>query len=212
MKIKLFDQDEKQVWEKEVDKAEFQHLKRITAPELTNTSAWGQFLTPVRTNSVKHLAMDFFSPFAANTIYYNGYPINLSCAEQCAIIPLVFLELLSMPVRLITLIPRAIYNAAQPEHPFREWLHNEGVPEEYLMGDSIKIKLERNPKIKNYNTNTGYDETQGMVVTTETPNCYKSVREFRVNFFAPHMLFNESVFKGGQRVEGDELTQYLASH
>lgn len=209
MKIKLFDQDNV-VWEKEVDKEEFQHLKRICAPEQTNTSIWAQFLIPVRTHSLTYLALDFFSPIISNAIFYNCYPSNLSCAKQCEIIPVFFLELLTLPIRFTTLLPRVIYNAAQPEHPFRHWLYQEGVPEGYLMGDSVTIKLEGNPKIRNYDTYEYYDREQGKRIKEETPNYYQSVRQLRVNFFSPHLMFNVDAHKGRERVNAEEIRQSVS--
>lgn len=210
MKIKLFDQDNKKVWEKEIDKTEYKHLRTITNPDLTNTSAGTQFLIPVRTHSAKNLAVDLFSPMFVGQLCYRGYPRDLSCAKHLEVIPLVLLELVTLPVRLATLFPRVIYNEAKPEHPFRTWLYNEGVSADYFLADSIKIKIETDPKIRGYGATYNYDETEGRRVEIRSPNYYKKVISFRVNFVAQHCLFNESWSSRLKGVKSDEPIQECA--
>lgn len=183
MKIKLFDQTPEMnratarpLWEKEISKEEYRLLKQITDPRQTNTSPWAQILTPARTYPLTHLALDLFSPIIANSICY----MNPQPPLSFAIIPMALLELLTFPSRVVTLPFRALYNSTRPEHPFRQWLYNEGVPQELYSAGSVDVCLEGDPKM-------------GQWGPVEKPRLIKNERSVTVNFRSSHMLFNVSI-------------------
>lgn len=52
-------------------------------------------------------------------------------------------DIISLPIRLITAIPRHLYNAARPKetHPLYRYLIDNGVPAATLSADYVYLKL-----------------------------------------------------------------------
>ncbi|RUR15311.1 hypothetical protein ELY21_14800 [Legionella sp. km535] len=180
MKLKLFDADNNKLWKKTIDRSEYDHLRVITDPNLTHTSLYAQVLTPVRTHALTSLAVDLFFPFTGAAMSVVGIS---GCMRDCPRNPVIFpvslsvvamLELITMPVRLATLIPRACYNASQPEHPFRTWLYQNGAPAECLELDMVTIRIDAH---LSHPTDRSKPSLSLGTITN-------------VNFFAPNFVLN----------------------
>lgn len=180
MKLKLFDADKNKLWEKTIDRSEYDHLREITDPNLTRTSLYAQVLTPVRTHALTSMAVDLFFPFSGTALSVVGMS---GCMRDCKRNPVIFpvtlpvvamLELITMPVRLATLIPRACYNASQPEHPFRTWLYQNGAPAECLEPDMVTIRIDAD-------LSHPTDRSKPSLIFGTGIN---------VNFFAPNFILN----------------------
>ena len=189
MKVKILDHENNTLWKKTLNRIEYDYLKTFRTPTGPDVPGWRMLLIPTRTDSIKHAVMDCLSPFIINIFYYEGWPSDRTFKQKLEFIPAFFLELLTLPVRLITLIPRALYNLTQPTHPLRVWLHAENVPEEYMRGESIKMLLQSDIKSEEYNTKIDFSDERNCRIDTMTTRFYKKERPFNVNFSKPCFLF-----------------------
>ncbi|MGQ3892726.1 hypothetical protein [Legionella sp. CNM-4043-24] len=189
MKVKILDHENNTLWKKTLDRPEYDDLKTFCNRTGPDVPGWQMLIIPTRTDSMKHAAMDCLSPLIINTLYYEGWPSDRTFRQNLEFIPAFFLELLTLPVRLITLIPRALYNLTQPVHPLRVWLRAENVPEEYVRGESIKMLLQSDIKGEECNTKIDFSEERNCRIDTMTTRFYKKERPFNVNFSKPCFLF-----------------------
>ncbi len=92
---------------------------------------------PIRTNSVHALAQDFFFP---NVVHFASR-VGGGLRPYAYFIFFLW-DFATLSLRMITLIPRAIYNAAIPfsEHPLCSYLKDQGLPEMHRYGN-IEIHL-----------------------------------------------------------------------
>jgi len=51
------------------------------------------------------------------------------------------IDLLTLPIRIVTCIPRAIYNATAKEHRLLSYLKQNGVPKELIETDHVCVEL-----------------------------------------------------------------------
>jgi hypothetical protein len=97
-------------------------------------------IIPVRTDNLHNFCEDFFLPG-----FFNCALKTHDVATRillCIFLPIY--DILSLPIRLITAIPRYLYNVAHPKesHPFYQYLINNGVPAATLSADSIYLERE----------------------------------------------------------------------
>ena len=148
----------------------------ITVTNLENSTVWTQSCTPeearsfknqgylqgkssiapfkaslivVRTHDWNSFSTDFFLPTTMN------HAIKATTCKVIAIIAALILDILTFPVRLITLIPRAIYNARQYKVPLHKYLLDKGVDPKLLATNTLRVKVgwDEPPRMtKNYVT------------------------------------------------------------
>lgn len=94
-------------------------------------------LFPARTNFLSNFAEDFFFPSL-----YHGW-VKVDSLAQTIIENLVFflIDLVTLPVRIVTCIPRAFYNALQKEHLFLTYLKQQNVPKQLLETDHVRVEF-----------------------------------------------------------------------
>lgn len=92
---------------------------------------------PVRTDSFGNLCKDLFLPGVFNSALKTKEVFGriIDCMEMFAF------DIITLPFRLITVIPRALYNAyyAKESHPFYRYLVENNVSKEDLSGPSVYI-------------------------------------------------------------------------
>lgn len=100
-------------------------------------SQWKAQWTVVRTDTFINFCEDFFFPAACAAMK------TQHLAERILeMIVSFFLDLITLPIRCITLIPRLIYNYAhqQENHPFYRYLIEEGVEESSLAKPQVHLE------------------------------------------------------------------------
>jgi hypothetical protein len=98
-------------------------------------------LIPVRTDSLKKFCKDFFLPgFFNHALKTHDFALKVF---QCLLMPI--FDLITLPIRLITVIPRYLYNAKQPKqaHLFYRFLINNGVPANALDDNHVYVEVAR---------------------------------------------------------------------
>lgn len=109
-------------------------------PPVTNFSA---LLYPVRTNNFKNFALDLFLPATMQA----ALRIENVVLKVFAILAGVALDVLTLPIRLITALPRAIYNHVQPDSPLTEMLKRFDAPREIISSGRVKIEIRMDTNI-----------------------------------------------------------------
>jgi len=143
--IENFKFDDPIIWEKEVDENEFQEVEACVLQH-TNRSATRSkaLLYPIRTNNLENFAKDFFVPLCCmecNCMDLEQDSIFLFGLHKLA----VFIDMLTLPIRLITCIPRLFINGTKAERtPLYAYIEkNAGGKANHLLSkDSVKVGLE----------------------------------------------------------------------
>lgn len=139
LKVKNNHQDANYILEKD-----FNGLNDIkTIKSLVKNNFWhisAQFI-PVRTNNLKNFAQDFFIPGLlqlASQIHSASFVDKLFLGFFGGV-----LDVGTFPFRVLTIIPRAIYNMLYPKEKdlFYQYLLSQGVSKQTLKQDSVYIEL-----------------------------------------------------------------------
>lgn len=99
-----------------------------------NWSITKSVFVPVRTN-FKEFYKDLFLP----TVVNRALKIDGIVKKSFAILFSLALDIFTLPIRFITVIPRAIYNAFQKDHPLYDFLTKQQKISETLLGDGRLI-------------------------------------------------------------------------
>lgn len=91
-------------------------------------------LIPVRTNNLSNFNKDLFLPTTLN----HGVKANGSFKKVVAIAGAILLDLLTLPIRLITSVPRALVNAHN-QNPLRTHLIKTKCAEALFQADTINV-------------------------------------------------------------------------
>lgn len=114
-----------------------------------HTNFWGfsaNFI-PVRTNRWKNFACDFFLP----SVTRSAIKIDCFCIKKIFFRMLeIAFDFMTFPFRVVTVIPRAIYNSFYPKEkdPFYLYLKSIGAPEDLLKEDSVFVRFESENEIE----------------------------------------------------------------
>lgn len=125
------------VWEKQLTRDEYQKVKDYAKGKDTVSIVPATF-KPVRTNNWKNFSKDFFLPTTIN----HAVKVQHTVRKIFAILASLILDVLTFPVRLLTVIPRVISNAKQSENPLQTYLIAEGVDKKLLEADHVRVRLE----------------------------------------------------------------------
>lgn len=122
---------------------------------------------PVRTNTFGNFCKDFFLPGFINVaLKTNGLVSKI----LLGIIMSVF-DILTLPIRCLTVIPRVIYNAKHPKeaHPFYQYLVSNGVAAKDLNAGHVYLEMEK--------TENNLKTTQGMTLNfMQLPRYISAIR------------------------------------
>jgi hypothetical protein len=92
---------------------------------------------PIRTNTCKTFAEDFFFP----TLVNYALKVKSVVGKIFAILTALVLDIITLPLRLLTAIPRAIANKIKGEHPLRKYLIAQNVDKKLLEGDHVTVQF-----------------------------------------------------------------------
>lgn len=135
IKVKNSYEDKDWAFEKTLDNAT--HVQQVKS--LCKKRFWGfsALLIPVRTNNLQNFAKDFFLP----AVTQNALRIDSFILERLL---LLVIDLGTLPIRVITVIPRAIYNLfhTKEKDPLYQYLKTQGLSENILKSDYVVVKFE----------------------------------------------------------------------
>ena len=94
------------------------------------------WLLPIRTNNGKNFAKDFFLP----TLINQALRVEDSAARIFAILGAILIDVVTFPIRVLTAIPRIVYNGLQKPHPLATYLRDNGVDEQILETGHVYVE------------------------------------------------------------------------
>lgn len=127
------------VWEKHLSDAELPTVQEFTKGASTIAILPATF-RPVRTHNLVDFSKDFFLPTVINHAIY----VQNIAGKFFAIIFGIALDLVTFPLRVITVIPRVISNTVKEENTLHKYLRTQGADAKLLADDYVKVKLEWN--------------------------------------------------------------------
>jgi hypothetical protein len=125
------------VWEKPLqDAADYRAIKEmcLSGSAVDLPYIW---LFPVRTNTLGNFAEDFFFP----TLYHGASRVDSLAQRLIENFVTFLIDLLTLPIRIVTCIPRALYNAQQKEHRLLTYLKQNSVPKQLIETDHVEVEL-----------------------------------------------------------------------
>lgn len=96
----------------------------------------GATLRPVRTNTLKNFAKDFFLPTTVN----QALRVKPLAKRVFAILGALVLDTLTFPVRLLTCIPTILTNTKPEDHPFYQYLQTDPATQRVLHAEHVRVK------------------------------------------------------------------------
>lgn len=93
---------------------------------------------PIRTHNWIGFVKDFFLPTTIN----HAIKVQHVTERVFAILAALFLDVITVPIRLVTCIPRVICNPKKEEHPLYKYLTAQCVDKQLLESDYVKVCLE----------------------------------------------------------------------
>ena len=123
---------------------------------------FGSLIIPLRIDTASSFFKDFFLPgffneaFKVNNIYLK--------ILRCTIIPLC--DVVTLPIRLVTVIPWCVYNVTHPKHahPFYKYLINNGMTADQLSAGHVYLKTIRTQeRIEKDRSGSSYKVTTKIV-------------------------------------------------
>lgn len=133
--IKVINEKNNTIWERQLTAEEFAYAKS-TCKGKNSVGMTIALLIPVRTNNGSNFARDFFLPISINHVI----KIERIALKIFAFIAALFLDLITLPIRLLTSIPRIIANAKKTT-PLQKYLEAQGIEKEILKADYLKVEL-----------------------------------------------------------------------
>jgi hypothetical protein len=94
-------------------------------------------LITVRTNTLCNFINDFFLP----TVVNHAIKIDNQITKYFAIVIALTLDIITFPIRCVTLIPRITINAYQQAPPLRQSLISAGINQQFLSKPHIRLNL-----------------------------------------------------------------------
>lgn len=128
-------------WQKDLNDDDFQIVKGHVDKGAVKDSLLYTVLSgtwkPIRTNNLTNFAKDFFLPTTVN----QALRIQNTIGKVIAAVVALFVDLLTLPIRVIMAIPRVIMNSKKEESPLYKYLLAEGVDSQLLASDYVQVGL-----------------------------------------------------------------------
>lgn len=139
-RLQVYDSSHGTTWRTRLKTKEFPFV-RAMCQDRTNMAGYIKAaIMPIRTHDIKSLAKDLFLPSLVNA----ALKVRNVVDKIFIIIFATIYDLLTFPLRIVTLIPRCIYNSckASKKHILSEFLASKGAPQ-HLQEGKISIMLRR---------------------------------------------------------------------
>ena len=147
--IRIKDSVEQQQWlfEKTFDNPdEFHQVVETRCIDRPRIGCFESLVITVRTDTLRNFCEDFFLP----TFIHHAMQINDMGTKIIMGFTFLILDICTLPIRIITLLPRYYANAQSPReaHPLHQYLTEQGAPAGLLNRDFIQLQIEESPKSK----------------------------------------------------------------
>lgn len=128
---------------------------------LVPCKSWGWLsasLCPVRTGKVRHLATDLFLPTTLN----QAARIKNVAVRIFAVLGALLFDLITLAFRVLSVVPRVIYNALQPYNNMRALLLDKGISADLLDEGIIDMQQPDHPKSNRLYNLIAFPEIRGL--------------------------------------------------
>jgi hypothetical protein len=135
-------------WLREIHRDQLQNIEQ----KMISAKVVGVFpalLRPVRSDSAKNFAKDFFLP---TTLNY-GLKIRSMAVRVFAVIGAFVFDLLTLPIRLLTCIPTVLTNSAPDKHPLYQYLKAQNVDRQLLKSGHVQVRIMAKDQVRTLNVN-----------------------------------------------------------
>lgn len=129
--------DGRQKWETTLPSEDYPHIENLLNDNCFRVSWTAALLFPVRTNSLSNFVKDLFFP----TLINHATRVDSIVLRFFAVIAAAALDLLTLPIRLLTTIPTIISNNKMPELPLHKYLVEKGLSKTLAQSDSVKVEI-----------------------------------------------------------------------
>lgn len=124
-------------WEQTINNSDLESVKELT--KFTKTAAlWKTVVFPIRTNTLTNLFKDLFFPLTIQT----ALKIEGVANKIFAVLGSALADLATLPIRLATLPWRLYQRRVEEANPFKQYLEQEGAPEEIFNSDCLRVHFE----------------------------------------------------------------------
>lgn len=123
-------------WTKQLTDDEYQNTHDYSKSKNTVSLLAGT-IKPVRTNSLSNFATDFFLPTTIN----HANKVQNIVVKIFALLASLVLDILTLPIRLLTFLPRIYFNSKQEETSLHKYLKEQGVDSTLVNSDYVNVKL-----------------------------------------------------------------------
>ncbi|NGX27828.1 MAG: hypothetical protein K940chlam6_01766 [Chlamydiae bacterium] len=188
MSITVTTFDDRAQWTENFSDHELKEMKEMFNSSADCVNPFKAALVPVRTN--ENFAKDFFLP----TLLNHAVKVENAIAQIFVVLGALFLDIVTFPIRLITVIPRFHTNANQPENPLHKYLREKGADEQILNAEQVKVKMQWKEKGSTWFGSTQWTDKNGKQHTKIHPVNYGKERSFNFIEFPGH----DDYFKASQ--------------
>jgi hypothetical protein len=126
-----------QKWEATLPSEDYPHIENLLNENRYTVSWNAALLFPVRANSLSNFAKDLFFP----TLINHASRVDSIVLRFFAVIAAAALDLLTLPIRLLTAIPTFISINKTPQLPIHKYLVEKGLPKSLAEADSVKVEI-----------------------------------------------------------------------
>ena len=135
--IKVKNLDNRASWSKPLSVEEYNECKNHCAQSRYTIYGIEPLIYPVRANSFKNFAKDFFFPSLINlALKVDSFILGLFAATLA-----LALDIVTLPIRAVTTLPMAFFNACRCEQSLKTYLKQQNVDSHLFESDSVKVTL-----------------------------------------------------------------------
>jgi hypothetical protein len=127
--------ENKSIWPMLVNEEEQEKILKLLKSAET-VGVLGAVLQPVRTNTPKNFAKDFFLPTTVN----QALRVKNHAIRVFAVLGALVLDTLTFPLRLVTCVPALLKNSKPEDHPFYKYLQEQKVEPNLLKAEHVYVK------------------------------------------------------------------------
>ncbi len=134
--ITIYNRQSVELWKKNISDDEFNALRVIINESNHSEKPWKNLVMPINTYSIRRFAQDTFFPILVNCLIESDRRPNLVECVFCLVV-----EISTLPIRLLTCIPRIFWNLFQPENQLLRYLRVQNCSANILGMNHVKVKL-----------------------------------------------------------------------
>jgi len=171
--IKISSLDNTVSWKKNLSEDEYRQCKANAEASRYTIGGIEPLIYPVRSNSLKNFSKDFFFPTLT----------GLACKVQSCVLSLlgsivaIAVDIVTLPLRLITVFPRVCLNACRSEQPLRKYLREQGEVDMRLYeAESVQVCLTKTEVREKEKIQTRHEGFVNFIPVPWTP-AYAELRE-----------------------------------